>query len=59
MGATDTPTTSSRTRYGLIALVAIRQARAMQERREREEADRAAKGGAKAETKPNKRGWFR
>ena len=36
MGATYTPTTSSRTRHGLIALIAIRQARAMRERREKE-----------------------
>ena len=59
MGATDTPTTSSRTRYGLIALVAIRQARAMRERREKEQAESEGKTAAKAETKPNKRGWFR
>ena len=59
MGATDGPTTSSRTRYGLITLVAIRQARAMRECREQEEAERAVKAGAKAETKPKKRGWFR
>ena len=59
MGATDTPTTSSRTRYGLIALVAIRQARAMRERRKLEEAEREAKTAAKVEAKPKKRGWFR
>ena len=58
MGATDTPNTSSRTRHGLIALVAIRQARAMRERREKEEAERDAEIAAKAEAKP-KRGWFR
>lgn len=56
MGATDTPTTSSRTRYGLIALVAIRQARAMRERREQEVAEREAK---KPGPQPKKRGWFR
>ena len=59
MGATDGPTTSSRTRYGLIALVAIRQARAMRERRAREDAEREAKRDATPETRPKKRGWFR
>lgn len=59
MGATLTPTKSSRTRHGLIALIAIRQARAMRERREQEEAERDAKTSAKAEAKPTKRGWFR
>jgi len=59
MGATDTPTTSSRTRYGLIALVAIRQARAMRERRKLEEAEREARTAAKVEAKPKTRGWFR
>ncbi len=56
MGATYAPKTSSRTRAGLIALIAIRQAKAMRDRRAREAADREAK----TETKPNrKRGWFR
>ena len=59
MGATFTPTTSSRTRHGLIALIAIRQAKAMRQRRLNEEAEREAKTAAKAEAKPKKRGWFR
>ena len=58
MGATYTPTTSSRTRHGLIALIALRQAKAMKERREQEEAGREAKTAARAEARP-KRGWFR
>ena len=59
MGATYTPGTSSRTRHGLIALIAIRQAKAMRERREQEKADREAKMAATAESKPKKRGWSR
>ncbi|WP_426041128.1 hypothetical protein [Brevundimonas sp. TWP2-3-4b1] len=59
MGATDTPTTSSRTRYGLIALVAIRQARAMRERRAKEDAEREANKDATAGKRPKTRGWFR
>ena len=59
MGATDTPTTSSRTRYGLIALIAIRQARAMRERREQEDAEREARKDATPRTRPKTRGWFR
>jgi|GEM_PF-6419203 len=59
MGATFTPGTSSRTRHGLIALIAIRQAKAMRERREKEAAEQQAKKAAKAEAKPKKRGWFR
>lgn len=59
MGATFTAKTSSRTRHGLIALVAIRQAQAMRQRREKDEAEREAKKAAKAEARPKKRGWFR
>ncbi|WP_426050295.1 hypothetical protein [Brevundimonas sp. SL161] len=59
MGATCTPGASSRTHHGLIALIAIRQARAMRERRKLEEAEREAKTAAKVEAKPKKRGWFR
>lgn len=59
MDATCTPGASSRTRHGLIALIAIRQARAMHERRELEEAEREAKTAAKVEAKPKTRGWFR
>ena len=59
MGATDTPNTASRTRHGLIALIAIRQARAIRERREKEEAERETKTAARAEARPKKRGWFR
>ena len=59
MGATFTDKTSSRTRHGLIALIAIRQARAMRERREKEEAERETKKAARTEAKPKKRGWFR
>ena len=59
MGATYTPNRSAQTRHGLIALIAIRQARAMRERREKEEAGRDAKTAAKAEARPKKRGWFR
>ncbi len=59
MGASYTPNRSSQTRHGLIALIAIRQAKAMRERREREEAEREAGTAAKAEGKPEKRGWFR
>jgi len=59
MGATFTPTTSSRTRHGLIALIAIRQAHAMRERRLQEEAEREAKKATKAEARSKKRGWFR
>lgn len=58
MGATDTPGTSSRTRHGLIALIAIRQAKAMRERRRKDEAEREARPAAKA-GKPKTRGWFR
>ncbi len=60
MGATFTPKTSSRTRAGLIALIAIRQAKAIRERRAREAADREAKLVAGAAGKSvKKRGWFR
>ena len=59
MGATFTAKTSSRTRHGLIALIAIRQARVMRERREKELAEREEKTAAKAEAWPKKRGWFR
>lgn len=50
--------TSSRTRYGLIALLALRQARAIREREAREAAERAAasKDGA---PEPRRRVWFR
>jgi len=50
--------TSSRTRYGLIALLAIRQARAIRERREREAAERQQPTTAETLPKPKKRGWF-
>ncbi|WP_298161411.1 hypothetical protein [Brevundimonas sp.] len=59
MGATDTPTPSSRPRHSLIALIAILQARAMRERRERDKAERATKKIAMTEAKPKTRGWFR
>ena len=58
MGASYTPTTSSRTRHGLIALIAIRQAKAIKARREQEEAEHEGKIAAKAAAKPKKRGWF-
>ncbi|WGM30980.1 hypothetical protein [Brevundimonas sp. NIBR11] len=59
MGATYSPGPSSRTRAGLIALIAIRQGKAMRERRAKEEEKREAKKAAEAEAKPKKRGWFR
>ena len=59
MAATLTGKTSPQTRHGLIALIAIRQGKAVRARREREAAERAAKTAAKPETKPRKRGWFR
>jgi len=59
MGATLTGKTAPRTRHGLIALIAIRQGKALRERRAREEAEREAKKAARAEAKPKRRGWFR
>ena len=59
MGATDTPTPSSRVRHGLITLIAIRQGRAMRERRQKEKAEREARTIARAEAKPRPRGWLR
>ena len=59
MGATYTGSHARQTRHGLIALIAIRQAKAMRERREQEKAEREAKKAAKAEAKSKKRGWFR
>ncbi len=46
------PKSDGRTRHGLIALIALRQAKAIKERRERE----AAK--TPDAPKPKKRGWF-
>lgn len=63
MGATLTGKTSPQTRHGLIALIAIRQGKAVRARRAKEEAERevkkAARAEAKAEAKSKKRGWFR
>lgn len=59
MGATLTGKTAPRARHGLIALIAIRQARAMHDRREKDEAERAASTAAKTEARSKKRGWFR
>lgn len=63
MGATLTGKTSPQTRHGLIAMIAIRQAKAVRARRAKEEAEReakkAAKAEAKAEARSKKRGWFR
>ncbi len=63
MGATFTGRASPQTRHGLIALIAIRQGKAVRARREREAAEREAKKAAKAEVKAEarskKRGWFR
>jgi hypothetical protein len=59
MGTPLTPKTSDQTRHGLIALVAIRQARAIRERKQREAAERQAKEAAGGEHPPGKRGWFR
>ncbi len=58
MGATYTGKTSSRTRAGLIALIALRQAKAIRERRAREagQLEAAVDHNAKAN---KKRGWFR
>ncbi len=57
---TATLKTTPRTRHGLIALLAIRQGVAIRKRREREAAERAAKGDPDAEAPPKKkkRGWF-
>jgi len=49
--------TSSRTRHGLIALLAIRQARAIRERQDRERIAREPSSADKP-PKPRKRGWF-
>jgi hypothetical protein len=59
MGTRLTPKTSDQTRHGLIALVAIRQARAIRERKKREAAERQAREAAGGEHPPGKRGWFR
>ncbi len=47
--------TDSRVRHGLIALLAIRRARAIRDRKAREAAEREAR----PDTPPRKRGWFR
>ncbi len=58
MGATFTGKTSSRTRAGLIALIALRQAKAIRERRAREAVEREA-AVLDHNAKPDKkRGWF-
>ena len=58
MGATLTGKTSSRTRHGLIALIAIQQGKAVRARRAKEEAEGKARKAARAEAKSKKRGWF-
>ena len=48
------PKSDGRTRHGLIALIALGQARAMKDRREREAAEKAGKDAPR----PRKPGWF-
>ena len=50
----STPKDDGRTRHGLIALIALRQANAIKERRDRE----AAAQPTDETPKPKKRGWF-
>lgn len=57
MGATFTGN-SSRTRAGLITLIALRQARAIRERRAREAAKRATPDIDVPAKAKKKRGWF-